>query len=1826
MDELEPVWGDLQESVRNGVFGLFSGLKAGYFPSIGPSTFVAGNVTSFGDEWIVLQALWFVPKAGFQGDKDTLNVRIAFQGLSDKCLHVCPGIQVVCIGDCSSMLDGNTLTLRNARVCFRPEHEPTLPVDVMHLFCGAYGGWSQAVRWLDKTQRLCLGQEMFIDRDPQVMTVWNAKHCAEFRRLPLDANQAWSHAKNVGLCGNIADPSIIDACRSQANLVVTMSPPCQSWSKGGLRAGIEDSNGQAFLDALVLAFSVQTTSIAAECADDIVTHPHFKIVKALASALGYELVWDQVTPYHVMTSHARSRWLGVWVRADLTMQAFPFQLRLPSFPRTHWTDQCYQFPIPSRWISQLQLSDSECRMYDSVHFLPPAKRARFENKKPATNEVIRSRIPNGSDVLPTLCASYSRQHHLAEHHLKQKGIFACLQESASGFRFLDPALFCSLFGTTEHVVLSEKIEESFHFVGNAITVPHGVLALSIVLHATSSCAVDPIGLVREVWAQRLTAYNAILFAQDGLVHLIPIKDFWKWVSIKPGIDRSKAQWTMAGSCADVKFEFQVHSDQTIQQIFRERCCIPQNLLLQICGLNSDIRICNRTTIEQIACQENTFRLVLGFATLGHCELHATLRADARTKVIDESSSERAVSTTLLPIRNLDDHCEYSIFLEIQRIVETLQDDIALSKYAATVVVLPEQLSITVYISNDEQSKFLQRVASLPLFSDRNKRFCSIQGEPCQYLLISTAQFCEHPQAAEIIVRINKSFVVGACMPDGCQQIDFSINDTCQPLTISQVNGSHVPSTGVPLQDGDIVDVYWPAPVHVGGHHHNLAAPPTLPAFSDFTARTEFMCDTHGWVATDEMFHYTQALQWQQDWLRFGSPQLWDITKGDFEAPIFGELDIPNNCVTAIPVLIGSHWAGIEVTRRGSETSVLFVQVPERLHVALTFLVARLLDIAPHRFLVQSEFNDPPPHTCGWNLIFRWYRRHGIHQGIADISNHMQLTQEYNDLIQIAMQCSCEDWALAQISIDVGQLAYTLRKNFLCFLARRELQGRPQQQIALYVACPPPTPQPQAHTAQPDLPPVHVPRQLDRTQIIIDRIRQRVTMILLHPGWMSSDELDISLEGPRAMNPQTLFCPPSSWNVGSSSLHFLNDYIPDYRAFNQVIWIIEVDQHWVQAEAYLHEDASNFAFTFPANSHIRLQPLVDHLINVTGARDTQIAIHFYDQQSPMHMCGYHLVAQIYHRLAANTVPLQAPQRRQLSFHPLAADLDRAHFEARALWTAAGADPHLIDFAANIRQWFLVRVAENRFPAEYISAGGQDQPDVQMKTAEDESGTKTRPASSHSSDKKDPWLKSDPWLRSTPRPAQSKWEDLIIKEPIPFTGTDGASLLQTHRLQVGGARGGIVFATKAHVQDIAKCAGSNDLAILLPASDNLALPMLHNKLQGPYEVSVDDVAAKIAYKRLVMLFIIGGTISFKLPTPVAKLTTGAVCEIVLEIDGRLVNKSDLDRFRESPIATFKNLLSQIVPKLDNSAVLFGYRVAHHPGGEKQDPLLQCILKAPHAVRTPLIEASGFTPLLTRDFLEKGRNSEDTTVLPRFWPPTMPELSNIRKTVDGTDGLAGLALTRRGIAPRVWVSKIGKARAQLLADDPRVLPENIDVIPRFTYSLAGWPAATGASHVVTSVIQALKIPALPLRTYRAAGVHVWIVTTDKKIDATSFPLQINADVVEILIQEIEHGPPKSAKSSGKGQTKGKGKNSNASEAGKAWTSPVVLAPTPARPDEARIQRLEDRFDKIEARQATFESRVDGKFDSIQDALRQILANANARAREPSGESPPTKHSKQC
>ena len=92
---------------------------------------------------------------------------------------------------------------------------------------------------------------------------------------------------------------------------------------------------------------------------------------------------------------------------------------------------------------------------------------------------------------------------------------------------------------------------------------------------------------------------------------------------------------------------------------------------------------------------------------------------------DDGSSGRLPQPIPVVFKDLDDHCAHELFFDIQRVVETLQNGTALTTSEETVVLLPEQLSITVCTSGEEQYKFLQRIAELPPILGRYKRICHI---------------------------------------------------------------------------------------------------------------------------------------------------------------------------------------------------------------------------------------------------------------------------------------------------------------------------------------------------------------------------------------------------------------------------------------------------------------------------------------------------------------------------------------------------------------------------------------------------------------------------------------------------------------------------------------------------------------------------------------------------------------------------------------------------------------------------------------------------------------------------------------------------------------------------------------------------------------------------------------------------------------------------------------------------------------------------------------------------------------------------------------------
>lgn len=251
---------------------------------------------------------------------------------------------------------------------------------------------------------------------------------------------------------------------------------------------------------------------------------------------------------------------------------------------------------------------------------------------------------------------------------------------------------------------------------------------------------------------------------------------------------------------------------------------------------------------------------------------------------------------------------------------------------------------------------------------------------------------------------------------------------------------------------------------------------------------------------------------------------------------------------------------------------------------------------------------------------------------------------------------------------------------------------------------------------------------------------------------------------------------------------------------------------------------------------------------------------------------------------------------------------------------------------------------------------------------------------------------------------------------------------------------------------------------------------------------------------------------------------------------------------------------------------------------------------------------------------------TRVPKFWDINMKMLREIQITTDQVKGVAGLTMTRRGLAVRAWASNVAEVRRLLLPADPRPTDSNITIVPKFMYEASGWPTGAGPAEVVEAVNKAVGTPPVPTRQYRLAGVHVWQLgfAIEPKLD--TFTVKVNSIVYQILLSP--------SATSDKGQGKGKGnKKRNGKGPRLDDATPVkVSAPLSSTAESKRIETLEARFDSlqsqvtgIEAKQGSLESKIDDRFVEISSTLRQLVQlTQGARPHEPTGESPPSKFAK--
>ncbi len=363
-----------------------------------------------------------------------------------------------------------------------------------------------------------------------------------------------------------------------------------------------------------------------------------------------------------------------------------------------------------------------------------------------------------------------------------------------------------------------------------------------------------------------------------------------------------------------------------------------------------------------------------------------------------------------------------------------------------------------------------------------------------------------------------------------------------------------------------------------------------------------------------------------------------------------------------------------------------------------------------------------------------------------------------------------------------------------------------------------------------------------------------------------------------------------------------------------------------------------------------------------------------------------------------------------------------------------------------------------------------------------------------------------------------------------------------------------------------------ALIIPVSDkslgNIQPPP---KLEGPFEIVVEDSASGAVYKRQVMMIQITPQVRFQLPKPTYTATLAEVREVVIEIDSRFATKDVLTALAEKPLETFKaKMIEQFPAAVSETTNVYAFRKFSPRGSDDSHTVFQVMCKLPCTKRAAVIERSGLGLLTTRDFIPKGQGVEDLTIIPRFWPADRASHQEAVKATTGLDGFAGLVVSKRGLAARAWVSKIGALRQALIPNDERISDLNLHTIPRHSLVSTGWPVAINPCEVVKATHHAVGQAPIPTRCFRNQGVTSWLLAFQEPPKVLRFVVKFNADIHEILL--TEEGNKQPLRFAKKENTKGKGKGTSNQS-----TSPV---PSITFPDEA----LGDRVSVLEAKFQSF------------------------------------------
>lgn len=263
------------------------------------------------------------------------------------------------------------------------------------------------------------------------------------------------------------------------------SPPCQSWSTAGHMEGLASPNGSLIKSTTSWMMDMGAKAILLENVPGLTSHQDFDEVKKNFHAHAYHLVLDSVEDVFPIQAIHRTRWLGLAVPKDIQLSLSTLEyvkaIHLPKvFPQIGMNNSMmiagvFNDKIQEWEWPQLIPTPAAVEMAKDNSFVPRA--LRKGNKLLGREEIMAMRTISHHQPIPSIMASYMRQHEISRHLLAKNGLHVWFVQDLDKIRYATPHEVAFAMGHPSNLVLPLNYPAAFQMVGNSLAYGHAALLI-----------------------------------------------------------------------------------------------------------------------------------------------------------------------------------------------------------------------------------------------------------------------------------------------------------------------------------------------------------------------------------------------------------------------------------------------------------------------------------------------------------------------------------------------------------------------------------------------------------------------------------------------------------------------------------------------------------------------------------------------------------------------------------------------------------------------------------------------------------------------------------------------------------------------------------------------------------------------------------------------------------------------------------------------------------------------------------------------------------------------------------------------------------------------------------------------------------------------------------------------------------------------------------------------------------------------------------------------------------------------------------------------------